>query len=705
VNISRKVENISTFTKVYGYVRWFYPSDEAAQLDWNKFAVYGIQKVETARNEKELKKILIELFNPIAPAIQIFETDLDESFDVRSIVPENDSDLIPVSWKHLGVFLGDPDNCYRSVRINRDTVKKLEPCFRYYGIPVSQYHGKKVKITISARSDNTSKGNAYIFISFFQEESETLNDSEPTTIKPDTCWNEYSRTIMIGKDDEEIGFGIGIDRSLSLLVSDFRMMVEVNNIWIPVNLRNGNFAQALDGWYTDKSYYDISLDSIRSEIGNHCVKINYTNSISKTGEYIKKNIGNNLSLIMPLALYSSKEHTYPVPDLNKWNRLKEQLNQLPADMLKTKNRIVRLANIVITWNVFQHFYPYFDVVHTDWEKELTKTLQNIYSLKTEPQYYMALREMTAKLEDAHVSIAGADFVRNGLKIKVDLFGKEIVVTSSGSDLIQKGDIITSIDGRSSLSEIQKQENLISASPNVKRYYAIKSFGNDLSQNDAQVILTRDDKEIHVEVPRIPLNDQFFTQVDTSNSIIDCGDSIFYIKGQIQDINSLLNILANAKGVIIGSVSQLWELLPHMIKEPVWSAHFLIPINIYPDREKTSWQASRWTIEPKLPFIKAKFVIITSPSDVSSYETALGFVDNYKLGKLVGDTTAGCNGNVNYLPLIGRYTIRWSGMKVLKHNGSQHHLIGFIPDYPIVRTKEAVLQGKDEYLDKAREILK
>jgi C-terminal processing protease CtpA/Prc len=153
------------------------------------------------------------------------------------------------------------------------------------------------------------------------------------------------------------------------------------------------------------------------------------------------------------------------------------------------------------------------------------------------------------------------------------------------------------------------------------------------------------------------------------------------------------------------VSQLWELLPHMIKEPVWSEHFFIPINIYPDREKTSWQASRWTIEPKLPFIKTKFAILTSPSDQSSYETALGFVNYYKLGNLVGDSTAGCNGNVNYLPLIGKYSIRWSGMKVLKHDGSQHHLIGFYPDFPVVRTKEAVLQGKDEYLDKAKEILK
>jgi hypothetical protein len=467
LNKSRKVENLFTFAKVYGYVRWFYPSDEVTQVDWNKFAVYGIQKVENARNEKELKKILLELFTPIAPAIQIFETNLNECLDIHFIVPKDVSNLYPVSWKHIGVYLGDTNNCYKSVRINRDTIKKLDPCFRRYGIPVSQYQGKQVKIVFSAKSDNTSKGNSYLFMSGYQEESEVLKNPEPTTINPDTCWNEYSRSVMIGKDDEEIGFGIGIDKSVSLLVSDFRMMVKENNIWVPVKLLNANFVQELDGWYTDNSYYDARIDSIKSETGNHCFKINYTNNIPKIGEYINKNIGNNFNLIIPLVLYSSTEHTYPVPESNQWNRLKEELNKIPDDMLNTKNRIVRLANVAIIWNVFQHFYPYFDVVHTDWEKELTKTFQNVYCIKNEPEYYMALREMTAKLEDAHVNISGADFVRNGLKIKVNLFDKEIVVTSSGSDLIQKGDIIESIDGRSTLSEIQKQENLISASPHVK----------------------------------------------------------------------------------------------------------------------------------------------------------------------------------------------------------------------------------------------
>jgi hypothetical protein len=40
-----------------------------------------------------------------------------------------------------------------------------------------------------------------------------------------------------------------------------------------------------------------------------------------------------------------------------------------------EDRAVRLADVVIAWNVFQHFYPYFDVVKTDWAAELPKALR------------------------------------------------------------------------------------------------------------------------------------------------------------------------------------------------------------------------------------------------------------------------------------------------------------------------------------------
>jgi len=703
-NKARKVENVRTFAKVYGYVRWFYPGDEAAQTDWNKFAVYGIQKVENARNEKELQKNLVELFQPVAPAIQIVNANLNKNFDIHSILPKDTSGLNAVSWKHFGVFLGAKSNIYKSVRINRDSLKEFEPCFFRYIPDFSQYQGKEVKVFFSAKSIGKSNGNAYLFLNSIGK-PELFKDREPTTIKPDTSWNEYSGNIMFGKDDSALSFGVGIEKSVCLLVSDFRVMVKAGSRWIPVKLTNANFEQELAGWNPDNLYYDVIVDSVRSKNGNRCLKLNDTNNTLKIGEFINKNIGNHLTLVMPLALYKSDDHTYPVSDLSHLNRLKVQLNAIPDSSLNTKNPSVRLANVVIAWNIFQHFFPYFDVVQTDWEGELTKTLNEVYSEKTEIEYYKSMMRMTAKLQDAHVVITGSIPVAKGLSIKVGLFDQDFVVTSSRTNLFRKGDIIKSIDGKSALAEFNEKESRISGTPNVKRNRALRYFGTDFSIPEAKVALIRDGKEIEVTGQRV-LNYQMFDQENNSPGMIDCGDSIYYLKGNIRDITPDLKTLADAKGIILGSVSQLWQLLPYMIREPVWCARWNIPVNTRPDRQKTFWgENGRWTIEPKLPYLKAKLAVITTSDDQSSLETVLGIFDHYKMGFTVGDTTAACNGNVNFTPLIGNSTIIWTGMKVLKHDYSQHHLIGFNPDYPVVRTKEAVLQGRDEYLEKAKEILK
>ena len=68
---NKKIENIHAFTKLYGYVRWFHPSDEAQEIDWKKFAVYGVKQVEKAPDDEALRDSLLKLFRPIAPTLII----------------------------------------------------------------------------------------------------------------------------------------------------------------------------------------------------------------------------------------------------------------------------------------------------------------------------------------------------------------------------------------------------------------------------------------------------------------------------------------------------------------------------------------------------------------------------------------------------------------------------------------------------------
>jgi C-terminal processing protease CtpA/Prc len=83
---------------------------------------------------------------------------------------------------------------------------------------------------------------------------------------------------------------------------------------------------------------------------------------------------------------------------------------------------------------------------------------------------------------------------------------------------------------------------------------------------------------------------------------------------------------------------------------------------------------------------------------------MGIVEAYRLGEIVGEATAGTNGNVNPFVLPGGYSVSWTGMQVLKHDGSRHHGVGIRPTIPVQRTRAGVAAGRDELLERAVEVV-
>ena len=113
------VQNIETFARLYGYARWFHPSDEAQEIDWSKFAVLGIQKVENVNSAEELQDALFRLFSPIVQGLQIYKTNQYEIFN-QDFLLSPDPNAKPVTWQHYGVYLNENSNLYRSLRINKN---------------------------------------------------------------------------------------------------------------------------------------------------------------------------------------------------------------------------------------------------------------------------------------------------------------------------------------------------------------------------------------------------------------------------------------------------------------------------------------------------------------------------------------------------------------------------------------------------------
>ena len=117
------------------------------------------------------------------------------------------------------------------------------------------------------------------------------------------------------------------------------------------------------------------------------------------------------------------------------------------------------------------------------------------------------------------------------------------------------------------------------------------------------------------------------------------------------------------------------------------------------------RGGEWNLPPKEPYLGAKRVFLTNGGAISYAESTMGIVENYKLGEILGETTAGTNGNVNPFILPGGYSVTWTGMKVLKHDGSQHHGVGIRPTIPVSRTQAGVAAGRDEILERGVAVLK
>ena len=180
---------------------------------------------------------------------------------------------------------------------------------------------------------------------------------------------------------------------------------------------------------------------------------------------------------------------------------------------------------------------------------------------------------------------------------------------------------------------------------------------------------------------------------------------------MKTIDSLFPQLQKASAIICdlrGYPNGNHELISYLLKtNDTSSAWMQIPQFIYPDQEKIAgFQKENWMLKTKKPYLgDKKIVFIIDGSAISYAESFMGYIEGYKLATIVGQPTAGTNGDINPFRLPGGISISWTGLKVLKHDGSQHHGIGILPNVYVNKTIQGIKEGKDEFLEKAIEIAK
>jgi C-terminal processing protease CtpA/Prc len=191
--------------------------------------------------------------------------------------------------------------------------------------------------------------------------------------------------------------------------------------------------------------------------------------------------------------------------------------------------------------------------------------------------------------------------------------------------------------------------------------------------------------------------------------------IFYVNvDQItdNDWHAALPRLEKAQGIVFdfrgypGNLKNFLDLLRNLTRKPMTAGEALVPQARVPDRVKMDFVRIRGLqVIPAAPYLGARKAFLTDGRVQSRAETYLGYVEDSKLGELVGGPTAGTNGDVNGFTLPAGYQVAYTGLKWLKQDGSRHHGVGILPTIPVARTREAVAAGRDEILERGIQAVK
>jgi C-terminal processing protease CtpA/Prc len=545
--------NLTAFAKLYGYVRFFHPSDQAAAANWESIAVEGARKIEAAASTAELIARLQEIFQPVAPSLRVFRTGARPRPATVRRAPQT------IRYEHYGVGLSStiPNSIYKSERRRQ-----------------------------RAAGDGPKPFEAELFP--------------------------------------------------------------------------------------------------------------------------------GVTARVPLILYADSRGTLPHAPPHDSSVLTKP---------KAADRGTRFGAVIIAWNVFQHFYPYFDVVSTDWPAELTKALQSAATNAGPPNFHNTLRRLVGALYDGHGNVYAPDATPIlSPPLTMDWVEGQLIVMRVQPKLsrgVKPGDRILRIDGKRIEQAAAELRALTSGATEQWIHYRLANELSTCNPETRKMTLEIEpfakpgrSRTVEFSCARPRYKSMETYTEPRPKTVAELEPGIVYLdldRLTEAEWKVLIPRLAKAKGIVFdmrGYPSALaLQVLAHLTHGAIRSPRWNVPSAAMPDRLRTRHTESGWDVQPKKPYFRAKRVFLTDGRAISFAETVMGIVEHYKLGEIVGGPTAGTNGNINPFKLPGGYAVTWTGMKVLKHDRSQHHGIGIQPTVPVSRTRKGVAEGKDEILLRGLAVVK
>jgi hypothetical protein len=723
----REIDNVAAFARLFGVARYFYPSDAAAALDWTRFAVHGVSQVRLAPDARSLETTLQALFGPLGPGI-VIARELPPAPAPGSV----DSSL--VAWRYLGAAIAPsgPQNPYQAKRTNRvlvtgATIDGFATVMQT--VPALSLRGKTIRLRGMVRAEPSAADSAngaalWLRVDRPNQQMGFFDNMGNRPIRsPD--WRQYEIEGAVADDATSVAFGVMCGGAMTAEFEAIGLAVrDASGAWTPIEIKDPGFEDSLTstgGWFragTSKAAV-ITRPTDNAPEGQQFLRIappaGATSSVEifeaplVTGAHADLDLGSGLKARVPLAL--SDAQAADASQAARLQALEKTLPPVPSS-LDLPSVDVRLADVLVAWNVFRHFYPYWDEAKVDWNARLRPQLTLAYDATTRDAHRDAMRLLVADLRDGHGSVIDTQGPgrQAQLPVQLQIVDGQVVIAATGEAEAPVGAVVTAIGGAPADRRLADLMRLNSGTTQWKERRALQEMTACAPGSSVTIALDRGAGPRSIDLPcgaGAPVAEKRPAPVGELTS------GVWYVdlsRAPMAQITPVLPKLAAATGVVFDlrgyPTDAGAQILPYLITAPETDRWMHVNRIVGPFGQLAGSQDIGWNLKPATPHLAGKIVFLTDGRAISYAESVMGYVADLKLATIVGSPTAGANGNVAMFAVPSGLRLTFTGMRVTGHDGrTPLHLAGVRPDVLLMPTIAGLRSGRDELLDRALALIR
>ena len=712
------IDELVAFAKLYGTVRYFYPGDAAARIDWPAFVVQSLDQVTAARDDRELARILTEQLASIAPDSTIA---IDGSFDPDPPQDHHRSAPGEIAWQHLGYGPGASQGTYHSKRTQR-THEEAEPGREASAVVTTldakPLRGRRIRFEAAIElAPRRVSDHVEIVMLARREAAESPNTEIAKASAHPREWavESIEGTVPADADELWLGFvarGVGRYRFDDAALHVWRE----DGDWELRPLADPSFDDAAPSgaWVQRVGTYEVGTTRHAPRSGSGSLQIQpKTITLADElfaerpyrGERSHVRLSPTLVAHVPLSLTAAEASTPPPATA--------RVGAVGHDLFDQRDPHVRTAAVIEAWNVFRHFHPMDAELDLDWDAVLRRGLIEARRPASEVPLEHVLRHLGHELHDGHFTAqdptspwgwAPARFIRDGERI--------VTFAASPTSGLQPGDEIVVVDEIPVQQAVTRHGRLSSGAAHLLEHLVLAEglLTRGALGTTVALRITRDGRPIALDVTR---TQERVAWPFRREAMQREPDGVWYVDLRAvswAQLQAELPALATAPGVVFDlRGTPLYgnhEIIRHLLRDADRAQWMFEPKLIRPrPAAPEGWIGSGWDLEPASPHIAGNVAFLINPATMSYAESIVGFVEHHRLGALVGRPTAGAYGIIVTFPVPGAIHLMFTGMRVTKLDGTPHYAVGFQPTHAVTPTLAPLLRGEDEALARASALVR